>query len=63
MEEYKIKRFPVLRAEKARPNRSKLVRVLPDGRSVVDANDLLNDKEVQTFLKSLEKLNITKPDK
>ena len=52
---YKIRRFPVFGAEKTKQKRSSYLRVLPDGRSVVDAKDLLQDPAVKSLLESLEK--------
>jgi hypothetical protein len=52
---YKIRHFPVFGAEKITPVQSSLIHVLPDGRSVVDANQLLRDPKVISLLKSLHR--------
>lgn len=43
--------------------KSKIIRVLPDGRTVVDANELLKQEVVKKFLKSLEEMNTNKSSK
>lgn len=51
---YKIRRFPVFGAQRTKQPRSALMRVLPDGRTVVDAKELLDDPKVKSIIQSIE---------